>query len=398
MCHTDATPHEYHTRPHNRAKINAPIIRDITLHNNPLLLQLRMRKPIRPQHRRLRRLLLLPSHRNDAHPSRRPLLLRRCQPHILQVRLILLQLTPHIIVMVANRLIHRLETLRLQQDLLPQVPEVRELRPDLVLHQLVPVRRLDDLQLLELTQHLLHFDALTHERRVLRRRRALGDRRQVIRALLRGVGDRTHELDEDRFRLHVEHVRRGDGVGEGGLDVLYWGFPARVELQLERAVLFAWDLGRGGSEFVGEDAEVLFVIGGLGALSVLRMHKGCGEGDVNTHKSFYVLCDQGMCVVQFVKGDMNHQVFLRQSHVLVHLEDSQKSFWMIHAGRTHLKSVVEVSDLAEVVQELVDPRLVVLHERVQRHHVCLLRVRRLVGQILQHLRDLIFTVSIKLEL
>lgn len=43
-------------------------------------------------------------------------------------------------------------------------------------------------------------------------------------------------------------------------------------------------------------------------------------------------------------------------------------------------------------------RALLFYERVQRHHVRLLRIRRLVSQILQHLRDLIFTVSINLEL
>lgn len=55
---------------------------------------------------------------------------------------------------------------------------------------------------------------------------------------------------------------------------------------------------------------------------------------------------------------------------------------------THLKSVIEVADLTKVIQEEIDPGFVILHERVKNDHVCLFRIRRLVGQILQHLCDL----------
>lgn len=90
---------------------------------------------------------------------------------------------------------------------------------------------------------------------------------------------------------------------------------------------------------------------------------------------------------------MDHQVFLRQGHVLVHLPataDSQSIYlaWDTKQGKTHLKSIVEIAHFAKVVQELVDPSLVILHERVQRHHILLLGVRGLVRQVLQHLRNL----------
>jgi hypothetical protein len=55
---------------------------------------------------------------------------------------------------------------------------------------------------------------------------------------------------------------------------------------------------------------------------------------------------------------------------------------------TNLKSVVEVSDLAQIVQELVDPRFVVLNEGVERDHVGFLRVRRFIRQILEHFGNL----------
>jgi hypothetical protein len=52
---------------------------------------------------------------------------------------------------------------------------------------------------------------------------------------------------------------------------------------------------------------------------------------------------------------------------------------------THLQSVVEVANLAQTVEELVDPRLVILNEWIQRDHICLLCVRRLICKVLEHL-------------
>jgi hypothetical protein len=42
--------------------------------------------------------------------------------------------------------------------------------------------------------------------------------------------------------------------------------------------------------------------------------------------------------------------------------------------RTRLKGVIEVSDLAQIVQELVNSSFVVLNERIECHHVSFLRV------------------------
>jgi hypothetical protein len=55
---------------------------------------------------------------------------------------------------------------------------------------------------------------------------------------------------------------------------------------------------------------------------------------------------------------------------------------------TDLQCLEEVADLAEVVQDLVDPRLVRLHERVKAPHVLFLSIQRLVREVLQHLCDL----------
>jgi len=57
-------------------------------------------------------------------------------------------------------------------------------------------------------------------------------------------------------------------------------------------------------------------------------------------------------------------------------------------AETHLERVVKVGHLAQRVEELVHARLVVVDERLQAHHVGLLGVARLVGQVLQHLGDL----------
>lgn len=37
---------------------------------------------------------------------------------------------------------------------------------------------------------------------------------------------------------------------------------------------------------------------------------------------------------------------------------------------TRLERLVEVADLAQLVQKLIDARLVAVHERVQAHHIC----------------------------
>ena len=54
----------------------------------------------------------------------------------------------------------------------------------------------------------------------------------------------------------------------------------------------------------------------------------------------------------------------------------------------YLEGLVEIANFAKLVQEAVDLRLVVLDEGVEGGHVHLLRVRRLVGKVLEHLRNL----------
>ena len=89
---------------------------------------------------------------------------------------------------------------------------------------------------------------------------------------------------------------------------------------------------------------------------------------------------------------MDEEVLLGERHILIHLESPRRSANIegekVEVMATNLKSVVEVSDLAQVVQKLVDPRLVVFNERIERDHVGFLRVRRFVRQILEHFGDL----------
>jgi hypothetical protein len=101
-----------------------------------------------------------------------------------------------------------------------------------------------------------------------------------------------------------------------------------------------------------------------------------------------MLQDQRMGVVQLVKRDVDHQVLFGQCHVLIHLDRllavRRINIW----DKTCLKSFVEVADFAEIIQELVDPGFIVLYKRIESHHVRLLRVGRLICQVLQHLGNL----------
>ena len=99
-----------------------------------------------------------------------------------------------------------------------------------------------------------------------------------------------------------------------------------------------------------------------------------------------------MCVVKFVQSDMNDEILLRECHVLIHLPRASvrqsRFLYEWSRGNAYLKCVIEVSHFAKIVEELVDTGLVVLDEWVQRDHVRFFRIRRLVGQILEHLRNL----------
>lgn len=57
-------------------------------------------------------------------------------------------------------------------------------------------------------------------------------------------------------------------------------------------------------------------------------------------------------------------------------------------GATYLQRIIEVANLAQVVEKLIDPGFVILDERVESGHISLLGVGGFVGQVLKHLGDL----------
>jgi hypothetical protein len=99
-----------------------------------------------------------------------------------------------------------------------------------------------------------------------------------------------------------------------------------------------------------------------------------------------------MRVVQLVESDMDEEVLLGECHILVHLRSSRQlgdlEGGKVEVTATNLKSIVEVSDLAQIIQKLVDPSFVVFNEGIERDHVGFLRVRGFVRQILEHFGNL----------
>ena len=57
-------------------------------------------------------------------------------------------------------------------------------------------------------------------------------------------------------------------------------------------------------------------------------------------------------------------------------------------NKHYLQALVEIANLAKIVEELVYPGLVVFDKGVESHHVSLLGVGRLVGQVLEQLGNL----------
>lgn len=89
---------------------------------------------------------------------------------------------------------------------------------------------------------------------------------------------------------------------------------------------------------------------------------------LETYEHVDMLRQQSLSVVQLIESNVDVEVFLGQSHVLVHFE-----------------RVVKVADVTERVQKVVHARLVVFHKPIQACHVGFFGVRGLVGQVLQHL-------------
>ena len=55
----------------------------------------------------------------------------------------------------------------------------------------------------------------------------------------------------------------------------------------------------------------------------------------------------------------------------------------------NLESVIKIANFTKIIQELVDPRLVIFHKRIKRDHVRFFGIGRFVRQILQHFRNLL---------
>lgn len=94
-----------------------------------------------------------------------------------------------------------------------------------------------------------------------------------------------------------------------------------------------------------------------------------------------MLNQETLRVVQLVERDTDLQILLGQGDVLVrlharddirhHKNVSSVSMTNYPTWAPYLERVVKVGNLAQRIQELVHPRLVVVDERLQRHHVCL---------------------------
>lgn len=89
-----------------------------------------------------------------------------------------------------------------------------------------------------------------------------------------------------------------------------------------------------------------------------------------------MLHEQRLRVVQLIKGDVYLKILLRQSHVLIHLSNVGMSakvntspFERVIAS--HLQRIVKIAHVTQGVEELIHPSLVVVHKRIQAHHICL---------------------------
>lgn len=102
-----------------------------------------------------------------------------------------------------------------------------------------------------------------------------------------------------------------------------------------------------------------------------------------------MLQDQRVGVIQLIHGNVNSEVFLGQSHVLIHLDKTLADADDVRHARKYFKSVIEIPNFTEVIEELVDARFIIFDKGVERDHVDLLRIRGLVCKVLQHLRNLV---------
>jgi len=108
-----------------------------------------------------------------------------------------------------------------------------------------------------------------------------------------------------------------------------------------------------------------------------------------------VLDDELVSIVQFVHGDGERELPLSQCEVLVDLRiriglshNKLKREERKKEKKDNLKLLVEILHLTQIVEELGHPLLVVFNKAVQGNHKLFFCVVRLVGQVLQHFRNL----------
>lgn len=171
-----------------------------------------MRKLVRAEDLVLNGFFVLAGDSHDPDAARALLAASARLAHILQVGFVLLELGPEVRVVVTDRLEDGLERARLEDEFFAQVAEVGEFGADFVRQEAVVVLAIDEAQLFEFAEHLLHLDPLPDEGRVFRRRRRFGHEREDDRSLVGEARDRPNQLDKDRLGLEVEDVVLRDVV------------------------------------------------------------------------------------------------------------------------------------------------------------------------------------------
>lgn len=110
----------------------------------------------------------------------------------------------------------------------------------------------------------------------------------------------------------------------------------------------------------------------------------CNISEWVLYSSFKVI----LIIKSFLERAIYWSIWQREGNQQTHQEEDLSSY---------LKRVVEVTNFAEVVQELVNSSFVVFNKRIEGHHICFLRVGGLICKILKHLGDLCGLLSINLR-
>ena len=321
----------------HKEDISPPVLGDITASDHPFLLQLLVGELVRSQ------FLVL-----GGFAAR---LAFGLTADVVQIRLVRLQLTHQVGVVVPNGRKDLFQFLGLVEDLLLQGTQVHEFLLDLVAQQAKLVGAVNHPHLLQLAEELHRADTLAHHDRVVAEGgRCFGDAVEPQGPPCDdGVGgQRPQDLDKGGLGFHEQHLFLGDVQGRG--QVVEGGLPAAEQRHGDGAVLLARHLRGRGAQFLQELLQVGMLIG--------------------RRQGAAVFLQQGVRDIHFVEGDLQLEIALGEGHVVVHFQ-----------------TLVKVLHLTQVEHELVDALLVLLDEGVQLDHVGLLGVGGLVGEVLQHLGD-----------